>query len=225
MCRGTNSNLSSRNRSLDGDGEFGGVRGFFQYLERKKYKLHVRVFLSRYRGYSLCSSCSGTRLRVEARQVKINGKNICQVCSMTVEEAARFFDRSTLTPQQAEIAEKLLIELKERLRFLNEVGLEYLTLDRLSSTLVRRRGAADSAGDIAWVAAGGHALCFGRAFDRAAQPRHAPADQDPARFARSGKYDSCGGARSRHHAGGRPHSRSRPRSRGKWREGCGLGNV
>ncbi|HLX86541.1 MAG TPA: excinuclease ABC subunit UvrA [Terriglobales bacterium] len=119
----------------DGDGEFGGVRGFFQYLERKKYKLHVRVFLSRYRGYSLCSACGGTRLRVEARQVKINGKNICQVCSMTVEEAARFFDGLTLTPQQAEIAEKLLIELKERLRFLNEVGLEYLTLDRLASTL------------------------------------------------------------------------------------------
>jgi excinuclease ABC subunit A len=119
----------------DGDGEFGGVRGFFQYLERKKYKLHVRVFLSRYRGYSLCSACGGTRLRVEARQVKINGKNICQVCSMTVEEAARFFDGLELTPQQAEIAEKLLIELKERLRFLNDVGLEYLTLDRLASTL------------------------------------------------------------------------------------------
>jgi len=122
-----------------GDGEggraFGGVRGFFQHLERKKYKLHVRVFLSRYRGYSLCSACGGTRLRVEARQVKIDGKNICQVCSMTVEEAARFFGQLALSPQQAAIAEKLLIELQERLRFLNEVGLEYLTLDRLASTL------------------------------------------------------------------------------------------
>ena len=74
--------------------DFGGVRGFFQHLERKKYKLHVRVFLSRYRGYSLCSECGGSRLRVEARQVKIDGKNICQVCSMTVEEAARFFART-----------------------------------------------------------------------------------------------------------------------------------
>ncbi len=114
---------------------YGGVRGFFQYLERKKYKLHVRVFLSRYRGYSQCSECGGTRLRVEARQVKIDGKNICQVCSMTVEEAARFFHQLTLSPQQAAIAEKLLVELQERLRFLNEVGLEYLTLDRLASTL------------------------------------------------------------------------------------------
>ncbi len=120
---------------VDGGRGFGGVRGFFQHLERKKYKLHVRVFLSRYRGYSLCSGCGGTRLRAEARQVKIDGKNICQVCSMTVEEAARFFGHLTLSPQQAAIADKLLIELRERLRFLNEVGLEYLTLDRLSSTL------------------------------------------------------------------------------------------
>jgi excinuclease ABC subunit A len=120
---------------VDGGRGFGGVRGFFQHLERKKYKLHVRVFLSRYRGYSLCSACGGTRLRAEARQVRIDGKNICQVCSMTVEEAARFFGQLELSTEQAAIAEKLLIELRERLRFLNEVGLEYLTLDRLASTL------------------------------------------------------------------------------------------
>ncbi|MFZ3343149.1 MAG: excinuclease ABC subunit UvrA [Terriglobales bacterium] len=119
----------------EGEGKFGGVRGFFQHLERKKYKLHVRVFLSRYRGYSLCSTCGGSRLRTEARQVKIEGKNICQVCSMTVEEAARFFEQIKLTSAQAAIADRLLVELQERLRFLNEVGLEYLTLDRLSSTL------------------------------------------------------------------------------------------
>jgi excinuclease ABC subunit A len=124
-----------RRLMVDGGRGFPGVRGFFQHLERKKYKLHVRVFLSRYRGYSLCSDCGGTRLRVEARQVKIQGKNICQVCSMTVEEAARFFHQLSLTSQQAAIADKLLIELRERLRFLNEVGLEYLTLDRLASTL------------------------------------------------------------------------------------------
>jgi excinuclease ABC subunit A len=119
----------------EGEGRFGGVRGFFQHLERKKYKLHVRVFLSRYRGYSLCSTCSGTRLRTEARQVKIEGRNICQVCNMTVEEAARFFDQIQLTAAQTAIADRLLVELRERLRFLNEVGLEYLTLNRLASTL------------------------------------------------------------------------------------------
>ena len=129
--------LDAEKRRLitEGEGKFGGVRGFFQHLERKKYKLHVRVFLSRYRGYSLCSTCGGSRLRTEARQVKIEGKNICQVCSMTVEEAGRFFEQIKLTPAQAAIADRLLVELQERLRFLNEVGLEYLTLDRLSSTL------------------------------------------------------------------------------------------
>ena len=120
---------------MEGEGRFFGVRGFFNHLERKKYKLHVRVFLSRYRGYSLCSACNGARLRLEARQVKINGKNICDVCCMTVEEASNFFSSVQLTEQEAGIAGKLLQEIQERLRFLNEVGLEYLTLDRLSSTL------------------------------------------------------------------------------------------
>jgi excinuclease ABC subunit A len=120
---------------VNGDARFSGVRGFFQLLERKKYKLHVRVFLSRYRGYSLCSTCNGTRLRPEARQVKIDGKDICQVCSMTVEGTAKFFSQIKLTPQQAAIAEILVTEIQERLRFLNDVGLEYLTLDRLASTL------------------------------------------------------------------------------------------
>ena len=120
---------------INGEKRFPGVRGFFTYLERKKYKLHVRVFLSRYRGYSICSNCSGFRLRVEARQVKINGKNICDVCCMTVEGASKFFEWVELTEQEAGIAERLLQEIRERLRFLNEVGLEYLTLDRLASTL------------------------------------------------------------------------------------------
>jgi excinuclease ABC subunit A len=119
----------------EGDDKFLGIRGFFQYLERKKYKLHIRVFLSRYRGYSTCPECRGSRLRMEARQVKIDGKNICEVCSLTVEDAAKFFNGVQLSPEEAEIAERLLQEIRERLRFLNDVGLEYLTLDRLSSTL------------------------------------------------------------------------------------------
>jgi excinuclease ABC subunit A len=120
---------------IDGEGRYMGVRGFFAHLERKKYKLHVRVFLSRYRGYSQCSTCGGTRLRPEARQVKIAGKDICQVCSLTVEQARQFFDAMKLTPQEAAIADKLLQEIRERLTFLNDVGLEYLTLDRLAATL------------------------------------------------------------------------------------------
>ena len=120
---------------LNGDGDFLGVRGFFQYLERKKYKLHIRVFLSRYRGYSTCPECHGTRLRLEARQVKIDGRNICEVCGMTVEDAAKLFAGVELSAEEAEIADRLLEEIRERLRFLNDVGLEYLTLDRLASTL------------------------------------------------------------------------------------------
>ena len=124
-----------KNLVLNGEGKFLGVRGFFAHLERKKYKLHVRVFLSRYRGYSTCSDCSGSRLRMEARQVKLQGKNLCEVCSLTVEDAQKFFDQVQLSQQEAEIADKVLEEIRERLRFLVDVGLEYLTLDRLSSTL------------------------------------------------------------------------------------------
>ena len=120
---------------IEGDRTFEGVTGFFAYLERKKYKLHVRVFLSRYRGYAVCSTCGGSRLRLEARQVKINGRNICEVCALTVEGAAQFFDSLKLTKQESDIAGKVLEEVHERLKFLLDVGLEYLTLDRLSSTL------------------------------------------------------------------------------------------
>ena len=120
---------------LEGDGKWFGVRGFFEQLEKKRYKLHVRVFLSRYRGYSLCGACGGARLRPEARQVKIAGLDICQLCDKTVEAAARFFQELTLSAEESGIAGKLLEEIRDRLGFLNDVGLEYLTLDRHSSTL------------------------------------------------------------------------------------------
>ena len=121
---------------VEGDGErFRGVRGFFRRLERKKYKVHVRVFLSRYRGYRACSDCEGTRLRREARDVWIGGRRISDICQLTVGEAARFFDELELGEQEAAIAERLTREIRRRLGFLNGVGLDYLTLDRLSSTL------------------------------------------------------------------------------------------
>ncbi len=124
-----------QNFVLKGEGKWWGVRGFFDYLERKKYKLHVRVFLSRYRGYSVCPDCNGLRLRLEARQVKVGGKDICQVTAMTVEDATKFFAELQLTREETDIAERLLIEIRDRLRFMNDVGLEYLSLDRLASTL------------------------------------------------------------------------------------------
>src|SRR6201999_5993 len=122
---------------LEGDPEndFEGVKGFFNYLERKKYKLHVRVFLSRFRGYARCLDCGGTRLRPEARAVRVAGKSITEICKLTVKEARVFFGTLQLTPSQAKIADKILDEVRSRLQFLDEVGLDYLTLDRLTSTL------------------------------------------------------------------------------------------
>ncbi|HUO35510.1 MAG TPA: excinuclease ABC subunit UvrA [Candidatus Acidoferrum sp.] len=128
---------AQRNAILEGDpkSDFPGMKGFFAWLERKKYKLHVRVFLSRYRGYATCPDCLGTRLRAEARAVKIAGKSITDVCQMTVKEVRPFFDSLRLTEAESVIAGKVLEEITERLQFLDEVGLDYLTLDRLTSTL------------------------------------------------------------------------------------------
>jgi excinuclease ABC subunit A len=120
---------------IDGDGDYEGIRGFFAWLERKKYKVHVRVFLSRYRGYQTCPACGGARLRREARDVQVAGRTIDQVCRLTVREARALFDGLRLSDREAVIAEKLLREIRRRLGFLVDVGLDYLTLDRLSSTL------------------------------------------------------------------------------------------
>jgi len=122
---------------LEGDPEndYDGVKGFFAWLERKKYKLHVRVFLSRYRGYATCPDCGGTRLRAEARAVRVAGKPITEVCKLTVKEARVFFSELQLSEAQKAIADKIFEEIRSRLQFLDEVGLDYLALDRLTSTL------------------------------------------------------------------------------------------
>ena len=120
---------------MDGDDDFDGIRGFFRWLERKKYKVHVRVFLSRYRGYLTCPDCGGARLRREARDVQVAGRTIDKVSALTVREAQGFFKILDLTPKEEAIAEKVLKEIRRRLSFLSDVGLDYLTLDRLSSTL------------------------------------------------------------------------------------------
>jgi len=122
---------------LEGDpaNDYQGVKGFFAWLERKKYKLHVRVFLSRYRGYATCPECLGTRLRPEARAVRVAGRSITEICKLSVKEARAFFSALQLTESQTKIADKILQEVRTRLQFLDEVGLAYLTLDRLTSSL------------------------------------------------------------------------------------------
>ena len=120
---------------LHGDDDFPGIYGFFNWLETKKYKIGVRVFLARYRGYVRCPDCHGTRLRPEALWVKVAGKNIAEISAMTISEARQFFEQLELNPFESEIAESILRELRNRLRYLDEVGLGYITLDRRTSTL------------------------------------------------------------------------------------------
>jgi excinuclease ABC subunit A len=121
---------------VDGDGDdFEGIRGFFRWLERKKYKVHVRVFLSRYRGYLTCPDCGGARLRREARDVQVGGVTIDRASALTVREAEQFVANLELSEKETAIADKVLREIRRRLGFLRDVGLDYLTLDRLSSTL------------------------------------------------------------------------------------------
>ncbi len=120
---------------FEGKKKWRGVRGFFKWLDTKKYKLHVRVFLAKYRGYTICPDCHGGRLRQEARNVKIGGRSLPEIATLSISEAALFFDSLALNDEQRKIADKLLFEIKQRLRFLMEVGLDYLTLARLASTL------------------------------------------------------------------------------------------
>jgi excinuclease ABC subunit A len=120
---------------IEGKGNWSGVRGFFEWLETKKYKLHIRVFLSKYRGYTLCPDCGGGRLRQEARDVLVGGRTLPQVCALSIKDSAIFFDTLNLSPEQAAVSERVLFEVRRRLRFMVDVGLDYLTLDRLASTL------------------------------------------------------------------------------------------
>jgi excinuclease ABC subunit A len=116
-------------------GDYEGIRGFFRWLEKKKYKVHVRVFLSRYRGYLACPDCGGARLRREARNVRIGGRTVDEVSALTVVGAQKFFAELQLSEKETTVADKVLREIRRRLTFLSDVGLDYLTLDRLSSTL------------------------------------------------------------------------------------------
>ncbi|MBM3739623.1 MAG: excinuclease ABC subunit A [Acidobacteria bacterium] len=111
------------------------VRDFFEEVETKKYKVHVRVFLSRYRGHAECPDCHGARVRKEAMNVRVGGAPVAHVARMNIAEALEFFSKLELAPEQRAIAETVLVEIRQRLRFLNDVGLDYLTLDRLSMTL------------------------------------------------------------------------------------------
>ncbi len=124
-----------QNCIIYGDEGWRGIKGFFKWLETKKYKLHVRVFLAKYRGYTRCPECGGARLRQEARDVKIDGRSLPEILDLSITDAYEFFETVKLSEEREKIAEKLLLEIRRRLKFLVEVGLEYLTLSRLAATL------------------------------------------------------------------------------------------
>jgi len=114
---------------------FTGIDKFFEELESKTYKMHIRVLLSRYRGYAICSACKGYRLRRETFQVKIQSKAIQDIIGLPIDRCLEFFDHLQISEYDLKVGERILKEIIKRLTFLNNVGLGYLTLDRLSSTL------------------------------------------------------------------------------------------
>ena len=120
---------------LDGGDGYHGVKGFFEWLQSKKYKVQVRVMLSRYRKYIACPACAKTRLNARALSVRVKGLHIGEVVRMTVGEASVFFDGLELGPFDRQVADKLVQEIRGRLRFLMEVGLDYIALDRMTFTL------------------------------------------------------------------------------------------
>ncbi len=113
-----------------------GINHFFAEIEKDAgYKMHLRVFLSRYRGYAVCTACDGSRLKPEARSVKVSGKNIGEVAKLNIAEAYSFFNNLDISPFDRKVAGALLMEIRKRLKYMLDVGLDYLTLDRLTHTL------------------------------------------------------------------------------------------
>ena len=118
-----------------GNKYFQGLNEFFNYLESERYKIQYRVMLSRYTGKTICHECGGSRLRKEALYVRIGGKNIAEMVAMSVDDLISFFDSLQLDEFDTKTASRVLLEIKNRLKYLSDVGLGYLTLDRLASTL------------------------------------------------------------------------------------------
>ena len=129
--------LSDEDRATlwQGNEYFYGINDFFDYVDTQRHKVQYRVLKARYMGKTLCPECHGARLRKEALNVKVGGKNISEIVSMTVGELSQFFDGLSLDDHDAKTAERVLLEIRNRLKYLMDVGLHYLTLDRMSVTL------------------------------------------------------------------------------------------
>ena len=117
------------------ESDFSGLDGFFAWLERRKYKMHIRVFLSRWRSYRLCPDCRGARLRPEALATQVGGRNIAQIAAMKIHDAGEFFAGLELSDYERQVSRTMLEQVSARLKYLEQVGLGYLTLDRTMRTL------------------------------------------------------------------------------------------
>ncbi|MBR6539594.1 MAG: excinuclease ABC subunit UvrA, partial [Bacteroides sp.] len=129
--------LSDEHRRMlwEGCRYFEGINAFFRMLQENQYKIQYRVMLARYRGKTLCPKCHGTRLKPEANYVKVGGRSISELVDLPINELKRFFDKLKLTNHEEQVAKRILTEINSRIRFLMDVGLSYLTLNRLSNSL------------------------------------------------------------------------------------------
>lgn len=127
--------VDQRQLVWNGNAHFSGLQAFFKFIESESYKIQYRVMLSRYRGKTNCPECQGTRLRKDANYVKVNGKSITDLVTISIGECHTFFTQLELDPYRTRVAKRILLEINNRLRYLCDVGLEYLTLNRLSNTL------------------------------------------------------------------------------------------
>lgn len=118
-----------------GKGDFPGIDGFFEFVEKNAYKVQYTIMRNRFRGKTICPECGGNRLRKEALYVKVGGKNIAELTRMSVEDLSEWFNNLVISETEAKIAKRILVEIRSRLTYLLEVGLGYLTLNRTSSTL------------------------------------------------------------------------------------------
>ncbi|HEX5134567.1 MAG TPA: excinuclease ABC subunit UvrA [Thermoanaerobaculia bacterium] len=129
--------LSAHEREvlIKGRGEFYGINGFFEWLETKRYKIHVRVLLARYRAYRLCPDCNGARLGAASMWVRFRGRTIAELAELSLRDLKKWFDELSLSPEEEERLGSVVAEIRSRVRYMNDVGLEYLTLSRAARTL------------------------------------------------------------------------------------------
>ena len=194
------------------------MRGFFRWLEKRRYKTHVRILLAKYRRFVPCPTCGGAKLKPEALNVRVEGMTIAEVGRLAVRELKHGWSSWVARRARSQRAGVVLRELKNRVGYLDEVGLGYLTRRAAGAHALGRRGAADPSRERARQPADRHALRARRADGRTARRRRAPAARGAAPSARPRQHGGGGRARSDDDRGRRFHRRTRTRRRPRGRQ-------